>query len=130
MVWIYRRIDQELRVEAQVVGGDGHYVIRVVRPDGGEQFEAFSGDGALRLRLAELESQLREQNWIDSAGPILTDDAKLKPPEPGMPERRAQTDRRRVTRRDRRSRDLGTAKTADTPSTHERARTGKPTNRG
>jgi hypothetical protein len=40
----------------------GTYVIRVVRPDGREQFETFPGDGALRLRLAELESQLREQN--------------------------------------------------------------------
>jgi hypothetical protein len=113
MLWIYRRNDQEFRVEAQVVASDGQYVIRVVRPDGREQFETFSGDGALRLRLAELESQLREQNWIDSTGPILTDDAKLKPSEPAMPERRAQAERRRVTRRDRRSRDLGTVKTAD-----------------
>lgn len=112
MLWIYRRNDQELRVEAQVVGGDRHYVIRVVRPDGPEQFETCSGDGALRLRLAELESQLREQNWIDSADPILTDDAKLKPWEPAMSERRAQTDRRRFTRRDRRSRDLATVKAA------------------
>jgi hypothetical protein len=107
MLWIYRRNDQEFRVEAQVVAGDGQYVIRVVRPDGREQFETLSGDGAFRLRLAELESQLREQNWIDSTGPILTDDAELKPSEPAMPERRAQGDRRRVTRRDRRSRDLG-----------------------
>jgi hypothetical protein len=112
MLWIYRRNDQELRVEAQVVAGDGHHVIRVVRPDGREQFETLSGDGALCLRLTELESQLREQNWIDSADPILTDDAKLKPSEPAMPERRALTDRRRFTRRDRRSRDLAVVKTA------------------
>jgi hypothetical protein len=113
MLWIYRRNDQELRVEAQVVAGDGQYVIRVVRPDGREQFETFSGDGALRLRLAELESRLREQNWIDSTGPIPTDDAQLKPSQPPVPERRAQTDRRRVTRRDRRSGDLAPVKTAD-----------------
>jgi hypothetical protein len=114
MIWIYRRNGQQLRVEAQVVGGDGHYVIRVVRPDGREELETLSGDGALRLRLAALESQLREQNWIDTSGPIPVDDTGLKSSPPPMAERRAQTDRRRVTRRDRRSRDLATAKTADT----------------
>ena len=110
MLWIYRRNDQELRVEAQGVAGDGHYVIRVVRPDGCEQLETISGDGALRVRLTELESQLLEQKWIVSEGLIPADDADLKP---AMPERRARADRRRFTRRDRRSRDLRTAKTAD-----------------
>jgi hypothetical protein len=122
MLWIYRRNDQELRVEAQGIAGDGHYVIRVVHPDGCEQLETLSGDVALRVRLTELESQLLEQKWIGWEGLDPTDGADLKPAEPAMPERRALRDRRRFTRRDRRSRDLGTVKTADSSPTPERAR--------
>lgn len=113
MLWIYRRNDQELRVEAQVGAGDGHYVIRVVRPDGRERFEAFPGEGALRLRMTTLESQLFEQKWINSAGPSARDEDGLTASGPARPERRAQTDRRRFTRHDRRARDRAAGKTAD-----------------
>lgn len=122
MTWIYRRNDQELRVEAQVGADDGHYVIRVVRPDGQERFEAFSEEGALRLRLTALESHLLEQQWIGSTGPIPPTDDGLRRSEPALPERRALTDRRRLTRHDRRSRGLAAVMTSDSASTDTRTR--------
>ena len=117
MLWIYRRDNQELRIEAQAGAVDREYVIRVLWPGGHEQFEILSGDAAFCLRLTEFESQLREQKWIGPAGPILNDGAEWRFSEPNLPDRRAQRDRRRLTRRDRRSPGSATAKRDGLPNT-------------
>jgi hypothetical protein len=70
MLWIYRRDNQELRVQTRLGTRNSQYAIRVLWPDGREQFETFSSDAPFRLRLTEFESQRREQNWIGPAPPI------------------------------------------------------------
>ena len=72
MLWICRRRTEDLRVETRAL--DQQYIMRVFWPDRREQLETFSTDAAFCLRLIEFDSQLCEQNWINPAGPFLTDE--------------------------------------------------------
>ena len=119
MLWIYRRRTEDLRVETRAL--DQQYIMRVFWPDGREQLETFSTDAAFCFSLIEFDSHLCEQNWISPANPILTDDTELKLVLRGVVERRsAQSDRRRLTRRDRRMGGAGAAKRS------QRSRSGAP----
>ena len=111
MLWIYRRDDQELRIEARLCAIDRQYVVRVLWPDGREQFESFSEGWALHLRLNEFESQLSEEHWIGPPTSLLNDRPASHLSEASLPERRIQGERRRLTRRDRRSGDHPTPDT-------------------
>jgi hypothetical protein len=110
VIWIYRRREEKLRIETRLGALDQRYIMRVLWPDGREEIETFSDNAVFCLRLMEFDSKLCGQNWISPAGPILTDDAELKHSLPDIVERRSgQSDRRRLTRRDRRLRDAGAA---------------------
>lgn len=102
MLWIYRRDNEKVRVETRLDTLNRKHVIRIVWPDGRDEAETFSDHLTFRRRLAEFQSQLREQNWIGLAGPSLSGDREQAPPQPGFHERREATDRRRFTRQDRR----------------------------
>jgi hypothetical protein len=115
MLWIFARGVQQLHVETRLDGTECHFVMRILWPDGREQVEAFSAEGPFHRRLVELELELREQNWMRPAGPILDTPVEMKLLA-SPAERRGATDRRRLTRQERRSGKRKTAKHQESPT--------------
>ena len=108
MLWIFERDVQQLHVETRLDDTEGQFLMRILWPDGREEVETFSTEGLFRRHLLTLELELREQNWMRPAGPILNA-AVEQQVLTCAPERRGPLDRRRLTRQDRRS---GKSKTA------------------
>jgi hypothetical protein len=102
---IYRRDGQEVVVEIAPDQRDGDYRLRILWPDGREVFETFSNERITCRRLDTLESQLLPLHWVQEAEPRATSPSDTDLRSDDACERRAGiSDRRRVTRRDRRSR--------------------------
>lgn len=105
MVRIYQRDGQQLVVELRAGERDAEYCLRIVSPDGGERVETFSTEQMMRRRLETLDSELLVLDWDRGTGTEATIAGDTETcAEEGSERRAGLSDRRRVTRRDRRTR--------------------------
>lgn len=71
MLWIYRRNGEQLFVEMRIDSVGNEYSLRVVQPDGNEQFERFASEQAFRRRLREFEMALGRERWVGPSSSLV-----------------------------------------------------------